>query len=117
MRPEGSSGAWRRRLTDLGVVQLRQAVGNEAVVLEVPDHIVQGGHSHLKRTEHHGLLFIRLQTQLQSLSNLMRKGHASIVLNSQIFPLPVFCKQFYDVKVSSHFLALMPLKAVNYKFN
>lgn len=41
----------------------------------------------------------------------MRNGHTSIVLNSQIFPLPVFCKQFYDVEVSSHFLALMPLKA------
>lgn len=42
----------------------------------------------------------------------MKNGHTSIVLNRQIFPLPVFCKQFYDVKVSSLFLALIPLKLI-----
>lgn len=54
-------GAKRWRLTDLGVVQLSWAVGNEAVLchlLEVFDHIVQGGHGHLQRTERHYLLFI-----------------------------------------------------------
>lgn len=53
-------GAKRWRLTDLGVVQLRRAVGNEAVLcllLEVSDHVVQGGHGHLQRTERHYLLF------------------------------------------------------------